>query len=59
MPELVQPKSKIDVTKMINEMRTPRMSVLPHARKADRQDLIRHFDKAISKGTLTVVFINH
>lgn len=59
MPDLVQPKSKIDVTKMIASMRSPKISVLANARKTDRQDLMRHFDKALTKGDVTVIFINH
>ena len=59
MPELVLPKSKIDLTKMLANMRNPKISVLSSARKTDRQDILREFDKQISKGDLTVVFITN
>jgi hypothetical protein len=59
MSELVIPKSKSDVTKMITNMRVPKISVLTSARKTDRQDILREFDKLISKGDLTIVFITN
>ena len=59
MPELVLPKSKIDLTKMLATMRNPKISALTSARKTDRQDILREFDKQVSKGNLTVVFITN
>ena len=55
MSELVIPKSKSDVTKMITNMRVPKISVLTSARKTDRQDILREFDKR----DLTIVFITN
>ena len=59
MPDLVTPKTKNDITKMLTNMRNPKISALASARKTDRQDILREFDKQITKGDLTVVFITN
>jgi|SaaInl5LU_22_DNA_1037371.scaffolds.fasta_scaffold13880_4 hypothetical protein len=55
--KLISPKTKTELIKSIQVLRSPKIEVMEVFDRSDKSKVTQHFDKMITKGNFTIIFI--